>query len=138
MSKSVSRVLSWMIIYLGHLLPNSSSDTTREHIGPMHFSSPIWSCSRWGLHSHTVASVLVSSYLAFPPLPLNNLIFSGGISLLHFPWSHLHRGLPGTLPYGARTFLSPLTGAAITQLTQFIYLFLALISITSIIIIVKW
>jgi len=29
-SKSISRVLSWMIIYLGHLLPGASSDLTRE------------------------------------------------------------------------------------------------------------
>src|SRR5699024_6126233 len=28
-----------------------------------------------------------------------------GISLLHFPWSRLHRQLTGTLPCGARTFL---------------------------------
>ena len=28
-----------------------------------------------------------------------------GISLLHFPWGHPRRVLPGTLPYGARTFL---------------------------------
>ncbi len=26
-------------------------------------------------------------------------------SLLHFPWAHAPQGLPGTLPYGARTFL---------------------------------
>lgn len=30
-----------------------------------------------------------------------------GISLLHFPWGHPRRVLPGTLPYGARTFLTP-------------------------------
>jgi len=32
----------------------------------------------------------------------------GGISLLHFPWGHPHRELPGTLPVGARTFLREL------------------------------
>ena len=31
----------------------------------------------------------------------------GGISLLHSPWSRLHRPLTGTLPCGARTFLIP-------------------------------
>ena len=31
----------------------------------------------------------------------------GGISLLHSPWSRLHRPLAGILPYGARTFLMP-------------------------------
>ena len=34
----------------------------------------------------------------------------GGISLLHSPWSRLHRPLTGTLPCGARTFLTPLGG----------------------------
>ncbi len=27
-------------------------------------------------------------------------------SLLHFPWAHAPQALPGTLSYGARTFLS--------------------------------
>ena len=45
----------------------------------------------------------VSSYLAFPSLPAG----AGGISLLHSPWSRLHRPLAGTLPYDARTFLIP-------------------------------
>ena len=44
----------------------------------------------------------VSSYLTFPPLPDE----SGGIFLLHFPWSHLHRTLSGILPCEARTFLT--------------------------------
>ncbi len=30
----------------------------------------IRSCSRWGLHSRDVSTTLVSSYLAFPPLPI--------------------------------------------------------------------
>ena len=30
-----------------------------------------------------------------------------GISLLHFPWGRPRRVLPGALPYGARTFLTP-------------------------------
>jgi len=49
----------------------------------------------------------VSSYLAFPPLPKNEMqsIHLGGLFLLHFPSSRLDRELPGTLPYGARTFL---------------------------------
>ena len=32
---------------------------------------------------------------------------AGGISLLHFPWGRPRRVLPGALPYGARTFLTP-------------------------------
>ena len=43
----------------------------------------------------------VVSYTAFPPLPA----CTGGIFLLHFPGSRLHRTLSGILPYEARTFL---------------------------------
>ena len=38
---------------------------------------------------------------------LTSSIGRGGISLLHSPWSRLHRPLGGTLPCGARTFLMP-------------------------------
>ncbi len=58
-------------------------------------------CSRWGLHSRCVSTSLVGSYPAFPSLP-----YKGGLFLLHFPQSHLHQPLAGTLLYGARTFLS--------------------------------
>ena len=34
------------------------------------------------------------------------LVAQGGIFLLHWPWSHLHRTLSGILPYEARTFLT--------------------------------
>ena len=61
------------------------------------------SCSEWGLHRGQVARPRVSSYLTFPPLHAE----ACGISLLHFPWGHPRRALPGTLPYGARTFLTP-------------------------------
>ena len=66
------------------------------------FASSIRCCSGWGLQQGPVARPRVSSYLAFPPLPA----FAGGIFLLHFPWSYLHKVLPCTLPYGARTFLT--------------------------------
>ena len=49
-----------------------------------------------------VARKAVVSYTAFPPLP----DCSGGIFLLHCPWSHLHQTLSGILPCEARTFLS--------------------------------
>ena len=61
------------------------------------------SCSEWGLHRGQVARPRVSSYLTFPPLHAE----ACGISLLHFPWGRPRRALPGTLPYGARTFLTP-------------------------------
>ena len=48
----------------------------------------------------------VVSYTAFPPLPQCCQAASGGISLLHYPWSRLHRTLSGILPCEARTFLT--------------------------------
>ena len=49
-----------------------------------------------------VTNEAVVSYTALPPLPT----CVGGIFLLHFPWSRLHRTLSGILPYEAQTFLS--------------------------------
>ena len=45
----------------------------------------------------------VVSYTALPTLPAS----AGGIFLLHYPWSRLHRTLSGILPCEARTFLTP-------------------------------
>lgn len=58
----------------------------------------------------TVASGPVVSYTAFSPLPDG----SGGISLLHFPVSHLNLTLSGILLCEARTFLSRIAAAATT------------------------
>ena len=63
------------------------------------------SCCEWGLHRGRVARPRVSSYLTFPPLHMPE--GTCGISLLHFPWGRPRRALPGILPYGARTFLTP-------------------------------
>ena len=74
-TKPISRVLYLTIIYLGLLFPIGSSDTPEGGTGrpcilPKQSASlPIRSCSKWGLHSRKVAIALVSSYLAFPPLP---------------------------------------------------------------------
>ena len=51
----------------------------------------------------SVTSRAVVSYTAFPPLPVP--CGTGGLSLLHWPWSRLHRTLSGILPCEARTFL---------------------------------
>ena len=49
-----------------------------------------------------VASYAVRSYRTFSPLPPH----AGAVSfLLHYPWTLAPQALPGTLPYGARTFL---------------------------------
>ncbi len=69
-----------------------------------------------------VTNRTVVSYAAFPPLPTPAWPECGnpkripaggglpppvgGISLLHYPWSRLHRTLSGILPCEARTFLT--------------------------------
>ena len=53
-----------------------------------------------------VTTKTVVSYTAFSPLPAGRGPV-GGIFLLHWPGSHLHRTLSGILPCEARTFLSP-------------------------------
>ncbi len=101
-----------MIIYLGLPLPASSSDLPESTTGRR-----IAFCSvllRMGFTcAPAVTGRAVGSYPAFPPLPAN----AGGLFLLHWPGSHLHRTLSGILPCEARTFLtcglSALAGAII-------------------------
>ena len=54
-----------------------------------------------------VTTKTVVSYTAFSPLYRQGVGPVGGIFLLHWPGSHLHRTLSGILPCEARTFLSP-------------------------------
>jgi len=56
-------------------------------------------------HAVTVTSHAVRSYRTISPLPAK----AGGIFLLHWPSVLTAQALPGTLPYGARTFLHPIT-----------------------------
>ena len=96
----MSRVLSRVIICLGRLSPAASSDQP-EAGGPRHrFCSvllrmgftepPLLPGERWSLT---------------PPFHPYRPKSAGGIFLLHFPWSRLHRTLSGILPCEARTFL---------------------------------
>jgi len=50
-SQPVSRVLSRIIIHLDTESPLCLKRPTRKQCGP-HHSSPIWSCSEWGLPCH--------------------------------------------------------------------------------------
>jgi hypothetical protein len=68
-SRPISRVLSWVVIYLGEKLPFPSSGHTRELCGPRH-RSPIWPCSGRGLPGQPVTRLPVVSYTTFSPLPL--------------------------------------------------------------------
>jgi hypothetical protein len=53
-------------------------------------------------HAGPVAGTPVRSYRTISPLPRRT---EAVYFLWHFPWGRPHRALPGTLPYGARTFL---------------------------------
>src|ERR1700754_3603338 len=84
---------------------------TRERRGPRH-GSLIWSCSGWGLPCRaTLAPHAVRSYRTLSPLPDPLAGPSAVCSLLHWPSAHAAQVLPGTLPYGARTFLDTPEGA---------------------------
>ena len=99
LSKTVSRVMSWMVICLAQVSPPGSSDLPGGRRAAL--------CLLFGLASDGVYMALsvtrqpVVSYTAFPPLPAD----AGGISLLHCPWSRLRQTLSGIPPCEARTFL---------------------------------
>jgi len=79
---------------------------TRVRHEPCH-STPIWSCSGWGLPCPEALSPrAVGSYPTVSPLPRTLAGRSAVCFLLHFPSAHAAQALPGTLPCGARTFLA--------------------------------
>ena len=99
--RTISRVLYLMIIYLDLTLPTGSSDLPKDTAGYCIVFYLV--LLRMGFtYALSVTRKAVGSYPAIPPLPGN----TGGIFLLHWPWSHLHRTLSGILPYEARTFLT--------------------------------
>ena len=99
--RSVSRVLSCTVIYLGTPLPANSSDVH----GLCRASNPYRhkpNLAPDGVYTaRRVTAASVSSYLPFPSLQG----MPCGLFLLHYPWSRLHRTLSGVLLCGARTFL---------------------------------
>ena len=109
-SRPVSRVMSWMVIYLELLLPTASSDLPESKPGRL--IAFVLVLLRMGFTcAPVVTNRAVVSYTALPPLLLR--MRNSGIFLLHWPWSRLHRTLSGILPYEARTFLTPQMRAAI-------------------------
>lgn len=99
-SRTISRVMSRMIIYLGVSLPKPSSDLPES--GPGRSLLSVWSCSGWGLHSPSRYRDGGSLLHCHSTLTGK----AGGIFLLHSPWSHLRQTLSGIPPCEARTFLS--------------------------------
>ena len=77
---------------------------TRERCGP-HHRSPIRPCSRWGLPCreccHSRGALLPHHFTLTSSLARTSAVYF----LWHFPWARAPQALPGTLPYGARTFL---------------------------------
>jgi len=67
---------------------------------------PLFGLAPGGVYPATdVATGAVRSYRTISPLPTR---FKRGLAvyfLWHFPWARAPQVLPGTLPYGARTFL---------------------------------
>ena len=77
-SVTISRVLYWVIIYPDPKLPVGSSDCENATGRRM---CPLPSCTGWGLQRGQVAKPRVSSYLAFPSLPLAGRYISVALSL---------------------------------------------------------
>jgi hypothetical protein len=79
---------------------------TREQRGPRH-TFPYLVLLRVGF---TMPLLLPATRCALTaPFHPYLLIKAGGIFLLHWPSVLTAQALPGTLPYGARTFLHPIT-----------------------------
>ena len=78
---------------------------TRRHRGPR-YGLPIWSCSGWGLPSHSVLPPARCALTApFHPYRQTHDEMPAVYFLWHFPWARAPQALPGILPCGARTFL---------------------------------
>ncbi len=79
---------------------------------------PIWSCSGWGLPCHRRCrrrgALLPHHFtLTDPPRRIEAVSF-----LWHLPWARAPQALPGTLPCGARTFLSSRAKASEQRLSS--------------------
>ena len=106
-SRPVSRVLSRAAIHLGRASPRASSDLPGSGAGHA-CRSPIWSRSRWGLPCHRCCH---RRGALLPHLFTLTRAWRAVSFLWHFPWARAPQALPGTLPCGARTFLSAASAA---------------------------
>ena len=94
-------------IYLERMSPRVSS-TQPECTEGRPYGTPICACSRWGFPSHVVANALVRFYRTVSAFPSRrgSLLFCGTN-----PSGRPAQPLAGILPFGARTFLTPLKAA---------------------------
>ena len=122
-SKPVSRVLSWTIIYLVRTLPHASMPPWGNEPGRFPFTRT----PHCGVAPDRVYRIpmlpweSVSSYLAFPPLPRRRKRRGAVFLCCTFPEVAFGGRYPLSLPYGARTFLTrrPFgVPGAIVQLTH--------------------
>src|SRR5581483_9570325 len=110
--KPVSVPLRAIAIHLGRALLRGSSDLPGSLNGAGRSSSPIWSCSAWGLPCRTNYSArgaLLPHLFTLTPAgfePGSGGIFSVALSV-KAPLRGSPRPLAGTLPSGDRTFLPP-------------------------------
>jgi hypothetical protein len=109
--KPVFVPLRAIAIRLGRTLLYGSSDLPGSCNGASRSSSPIWSCSAWGLPCQPDCSrrgALLPHHFTLTGLSFDGLpggIFSVALSV-KTPLRGPPRPLAGTLPYGDRTFLS--------------------------------
>jgi len=102
----LSRVLSRTVIHLGPASPRASGGLPRNSAG--HTIVPLFGLTPGGACLATdVASRAVRSYRTISPLPVISDL--AVYFLWRCPSAHAAQALPGTLPYGARTFLRPAT-----------------------------
>jgi hypothetical protein len=105
MSQPVSRVLSWTVIHLGPASPRASSNLPESGAG--HANGFLFGLAPGGVYPAAGVTIgAVRSYRTISPLPCARKTDSGAVYFLwHFPSTRIAQALPGTLPFGARTFL---------------------------------
>src|SRR5262249_38636850 len=105
------------IIPLGRRLPDGSSDLPGSIGAGRPLASPLFGLAPRGVYpAIPVTRDAVRSYRTFSPLPSPRRRGAWAVCFLwHFPSRHRDRVLPGTLPFGVRTFLPEVSLAAIAS-----------------------
>ncbi len=114
-SQSISRVLSWTIIHLRQASPLACSDlpesTAGRSSGFLFGLAPSGVYHRHACYQPRGALLPHLFTLTAVPFPTAEAVHF----LLHFPWAHTPQALPGTLPFGARTFLRAMRSDRLTN-----------------------
>jgi len=124
-SKYISRVLSWVIICLGCVLPRAScglypkgqraaSSPSYSALLPMGFAKLPHCCGTGGLLHHRFSFASSFADSCYVANPLRRVVGYGGFAfsfLWHFPEDRSPSPLASIVPCGARTFLPDSIGA---------------------------